>query len=200
MRCSVRHSGRRRADRDTPCRALRAGRPRCCTRRAAAGFVRRLHAAPGCFYRVKVAYRGEDTPQHVIHFGQRLTQIFSVRPTLRDHAFYRRAAVVQRLRNGWNHMLREDFRKRWQRKGVSNGLVINAVLLNLMNEARIRRCAYGSVMGLSVEDFNAGRCAFAAVETFCILWRYALFLPDGATLIGPTLTTRNTFIHAQLSP
>ena len=129
-----------------------------------------------------MAYRGEDTPQHVIHFGQRLTQIFRVRPTLRDHAFYRRAAVVQRLRNGWNHMLREDFRKRWQRKGVSNGLVINAVLLNLMNEARIRRCAYGSVMGLSVEDFNAGRCAFAAVETFLYTvairsifarWRYA---------------------------
>lgn len=27
-------------------------------------------------------------------------------------------------------------------------------------------------------------------KLFCILWRYALFLPDGATLIGPTFTTR----------
>ena len=69
------------------------------------------------FYRVQVAHRGEDTPQHVVHFGQRLTQIFpGVRRALRYHAFYRRAAVVQRLRNGWNNMLREDFRKRRQRK------------------------------------------------------------------------------------
>jgi hypothetical protein len=39
-------------------------------------------------------------------------------------------------------MLREDFRNGGNEKGVSNGLVINAVLLKKMNEARIRRCAY----------------------------------------------------------
>jgi hypothetical protein len=42
---------------------------------------------------------------------------------------YRRAAIVQRLRNRWNHMLGEDLENGGNEKGVSNGLVISAVLL-----------------------------------------------------------------------
>ena len=42
-------------------------------------------------------------------------------------------------------------------KGVSNGLVISAVLLNEVNEARIRRCAYLFQMGVSVVNFNGER-------------------------------------------
>ncbi|GDW11933.1 hypothetical protein ExPUPEC96_03458 [Escherichia coli] len=70
------------------------------------------------FHRVQVADRGEDTPQHIVHFRQRLAEIFpGVRCSLRYYALHIFAAVVQRLSHGWNDMFRENFRKRRQFKG-----------------------------------------------------------------------------------
>ena len=70
------------------------------------------------FHRVQVADRGEDTPQHIVHFRQRLAEIFpGVRCPLRYYALHIFAAVVQRLSHGWNDMFRENFRKRRQFKG-----------------------------------------------------------------------------------
>ena len=70
------------------------------------------------FHRVQVADRGEDTPQHIVHFRQRLAEIFpGVRCPLRYYALHIFAAVIQCLRHGWNDMFRENFRKRRQFKG-----------------------------------------------------------------------------------
>ena len=70
------------------------------------------------FHRVQVADRGEDTPQHIVHFRQRLAEIFpGVRCSLRYYALHIFAAVVQRLSHGRNDMFRENFRKRRQFKG-----------------------------------------------------------------------------------
>ena len=70
------------------------------------------------FHRVQVADRGEDTPQHIVHFRQRLAEIFpGVRCPLRYYALHVFAAVVQCLSHGWNDMFRENFRKRRQFKG-----------------------------------------------------------------------------------
>ena len=70
------------------------------------------------FHRVQVADRGEDTPQHIVHFRQRLAEIFpGVRCPLRYYALHIFPAVVQRLSHGWNDMFRENFRKRRQFKG-----------------------------------------------------------------------------------
>ncbi len=58
--------------------------------------------------------------------------------------------IVQRLSHGWNDMFRENFRKRGNSKGVSNGFVISAVLVK-----EVRKRSTGALhnvcsMGLSV--------------------------------------------------
>ncbi|MNB78906.1 hypothetical protein D3C75_256190 [compost metagenome] len=68
-------------------------------------------------HRVQVAYRGEDAPEHIIDFRQRLTQIFpAVGRALRHYALNRRAAIVQCFGDGWHDMFRLNGGKRRQRK------------------------------------------------------------------------------------
>ena len=87
-----------------------------------------------------MADRGEDTPQHIVHFRQRLAEIFpGVRCPLRYYALHIFAAVVQRLSHGWNDMFRENLENGGNSKGVSNGFVISAVLVKEVKEALNRR-------------------------------------------------------------
>lgn len=87
-----------------------------------------------------MADRGEDTPQHIVHFRQRLAEIFpGVRCPLRYYALHIFAAVVQRLSHGWNDMFRRILENGGNSKGVSNGFVISAVLVKEVKEALNRR-------------------------------------------------------------
>ena len=64
------------------------------------------------FNRVQVADRRKKTPQHIVHFRQRLAKIFpGIRRPLRHRALYRRPAVIQRFSDRGDHVLGFDCRK-----------------------------------------------------------------------------------------
>ena len=69
------------------------------------------------FNRVQVADRGKNTPQHVVHFRQRLAKVFpGIRRPLRHRAFDRRPAIIQRFGDRGDHVLGFDCRKGRERK------------------------------------------------------------------------------------
>ncbi len=86
-----------------------------------------------------MADRGEDTPQHIVHFRQRLAEIFPCTVPLRYYALHIFAAVVQCLSHGWNDMFRRILENGGNSKGVSNGFVISAVPVKEVKEALNRR-------------------------------------------------------------
>lgn len=111
------------------------------------------------FNRIQMADRREDASQHIVHFRQRLAKIFpAIRRAMRHRAFHRGPAILQRFVTAGTTCSGLIAEKGGREKGVNNGLVICAVLLKRVNEARVRRLCMRSRMGDSWGNFNDGRC------------------------------------------
>ena len=138
--CSAWRNDRHRAGRDTLYTALHVALPGAVFRQQRQGLFVGFTQFRAIFHRVQVADRGEDTPQHIVHFRQRLAEIFPVygapcattRSTFSRQSF--NALVTagttcsgRILENGGNS------------KGVSNGFVIRAVPVKEVKEALNRR-------------------------------------------------------------